>query len=107
MNEGSMFAPISIVTAIIFYAYFVLMTNFLDQTLGKMVFGLKVITLENTKVKLVNDYYFVNGLAALYQERSCIYILSLDFYRKNKGFMICLLIQLLFTNDHNDNGVII
>ncbi len=44
--ESHMFAPISIVTAIIFYAYFVLMTKFFNQTLGKMVFGLKVVDLE-------------------------------------------------------------
>ncbi|MFE8697017.1 RDD family protein [Cytobacillus sp. FJAT-53684] len=46
LNEFSIFAPISIVTAIIFYAYFVLMTRFFNQTLGKMVFGLKVVHLE-------------------------------------------------------------
>ena len=42
----NMFAPISIATAITFYAYFVLMTRFFNQTLGKMVFGLKVVDLE-------------------------------------------------------------
>lgn len=46
LNEFSIFAPISIVTAIIFYAYFVLMTRFFNQTLGKMVFGIKVVDLE-------------------------------------------------------------
>lgn len=46
LHEVSMFAPITIATAITFYAYFVLMTKFLGQTLGKMVFGLKVIDLE-------------------------------------------------------------
>jgi uncharacterized RDD family membrane protein YckC len=46
LNEYSIFAPISIVTAIIFYAYFVLMTRFFNQTLGKMVFGIKVVDLE-------------------------------------------------------------
>jgi uncharacterized RDD family membrane protein YckC len=43
--ETNLFAPISIATAITFYAYFVLMTKFFGQTLGKMVFGLKVIGL--------------------------------------------------------------
>jgi uncharacterized RDD family membrane protein YckC len=41
-----MFAPIAIVTAIIFYGYFVLMTKIFGQTIGKMVFGLKVVTLD-------------------------------------------------------------
>ncbi|WP_051348551.1 RDD family protein [Peribacillus kribbensis] len=32
--------------ALVFYLYFLLMTKFLRQTLGKMVFGLKVISLK-------------------------------------------------------------
>src|SRR5690625_300983 len=32
-----------IVSAIVFYIYFLLMTKFYGQTLGKMIFGLKVI----------------------------------------------------------------
>lgn len=50
LNEASMFAPVSIVTAVIFYAYFVLMTKFFGQTIGKMVFGLKVISLQDQKL---------------------------------------------------------
>jgi|tagenome__1003787_1003787.scaffolds.fasta_scaffold20132643_2 uncharacterized RDD family membrane protein YckC len=50
INEASMFAPVSIVTAVTFYAYFVLMTKFFGQTIGKMVFGLKVIALEGQKL---------------------------------------------------------
>jgi uncharacterized RDD family membrane protein YckC len=46
LYEQSMFAPISIGTAFIFYAYFVLMTKIFGQTIGKMVFGLRVVTLE-------------------------------------------------------------
>jgi uncharacterized RDD family membrane protein YckC len=47
VHETSMFAPISIITAIFFYAYFVLMTKFLGQTVG---FGLKVVSLDNHKL---------------------------------------------------------
>jgi uncharacterized RDD family membrane protein YckC len=37
-------------TGIVFFLYFVLMTKFLNQTLGKMIFGLKVVALkEETK----------------------------------------------------------
>lgn len=46
MWEFNMFAPISFTSAIIFYLYFVLMTKFFKQTLGKMVFGLKVVGLK-------------------------------------------------------------
>lgn len=48
--EFNMFAPISIASAIIFYLYFVLMTKYFHQTLGKMVFGLKVIDLKSEKI---------------------------------------------------------
>ena len=39
-----------ITTGIVYYAYFVLMTKFLSQTLGKMIFGLKVVTLKQEKM---------------------------------------------------------
>ncbi|MCS0671094.1 RDD family protein [Cytobacillus firmus] len=50
LHESNLFAPISIATAITFYAYFVLMTKFFGQTLGKMVFGLKVVNLKGKKL---------------------------------------------------------
>lgn len=50
LAEFNMFAPISIASAIIFYLYFVLMTKFFNQTLGKMVFGIKVVDLKNDQL---------------------------------------------------------
>lgn len=44
--DSNLFAPISISSAVVFYLYFVLMTKFFRQTLGKMVFGLKVVELD-------------------------------------------------------------
>lgn len=35
-----------IATTIVFYVYFVLMTKYFSQTLGKMIFGLKVVSLK-------------------------------------------------------------
>ncbi len=49
LTDGSMFSAISIVSAIIFYGYFILMTKKLGQTLGKMIFGLRVIHLTGEK----------------------------------------------------------
>jgi uncharacterized RDD family membrane protein YckC len=48
--ESGMFAPIAIITAMTYYLYFVLMTKFLGQTLGKMVFGIKVVDLSGGKL---------------------------------------------------------
>lgn len=50
LHNGDFFAPITIATAITFYGYFVLMTKFFGQTLGKMVFGLRVIPLRDEKL---------------------------------------------------------
>lgn len=50
LYELSLFAPLTIFTAITFYTYFVLMTKFLGQTLGKMVLGIKVIDLQGRKL---------------------------------------------------------
>ncbi|MDZ5472520.1 RDD family protein [Bacillus sp. 31A1R] len=48
--EVNIFSPITIATAITFYGYFVLMTKFFGQTLGKMAFGLKVVNLDGNSL---------------------------------------------------------
>lgn len=50
LSASGIFTPINIASALIFYLYFVLMTKFFGQTLGKMVFGLKVIPLNDEKL---------------------------------------------------------
>jgi uncharacterized RDD family membrane protein YckC len=50
-NNSFIFSPVSIATAIIFFGYFVLMTKYLNQTLGKMIFGLKVISIKEENVR--------------------------------------------------------
>ncbi|WP_423410786.1 RDD family protein [Heyndrickxia sp. MSNUG] len=49
VKEG-IFSPVSIATAVVFYLYFVLMTRYYRQTLGKMVFGLKVVDLRGNRL---------------------------------------------------------
>lgn len=44
------YAPIGIITSLIFYLYFVLMTLFLKQTVGKMIFGIRVISIKQDKL---------------------------------------------------------
>ena len=50
LAKANMFAPASIAAAVIFYLYFVLMTKYFNQTLGKMVFGLKVVDLKSDQL---------------------------------------------------------
>lgn len=45
-NEPSFLPMHTVLTGVIFYLYFVLMTKYLQQTLGKMVFGIKVVAKE-------------------------------------------------------------
>lgn len=42
VSDSTWYAPFTIVSGLIFYAYFVLMTKLFKQTVGKMVFGIKV-----------------------------------------------------------------
>lgn len=49
-GESSMFSPATIATTIVFYAYFILMTKYFKQTLGKMVFGLRVVDLAEERL---------------------------------------------------------
>ncbi len=46
-SQSFLFSPASIATTIVLYGYFILMTKYFKQTLGKMVFGLKVIDLKH------------------------------------------------------------
>ena len=47
------YAPIGIITGLIFYAYFIVMTKFFNQTVGKMIFGLRVVSLNNEDITLL------------------------------------------------------
>ena len=49
-NTFSFLSAEVIATTIVFYVYFVFMTKFFSQTLGKMIFGLKVVTLKEEKM---------------------------------------------------------
>src|SRR5690606_30239281 len=42
-TETSWYAPFAIMSAIVFYGYFVLMTKFFRQTVGKMIMGIRVV----------------------------------------------------------------
>lgn len=44
LQATNWYAPIVIISGVIYYTYFVLMTKFFTQTVGKMIFGLKVVT---------------------------------------------------------------
>lgn len=51
LNNPVWYAPFTLITAAIFYAYFVLMTKLCSQTVGKMIFGIEVISKDGGKLK--------------------------------------------------------
>lgn len=42
MTSTNWYAPFAVLSVVVYYAYFVLLTKFLKQTVGKMIFGLRV-----------------------------------------------------------------
>ncbi|GIN38763.1 MULTISPECIES: RDD family protein [Heyndrickxia] len=48
--DSSMFSPFTIASVLIFYFYFILMTKYFHATIGKMVFGLRVISLKESRL---------------------------------------------------------
>jgi uncharacterized RDD family membrane protein YckC len=50
-SDEPAFLPLELLlTGAVFYLYFIIMTKFLQQTLGKMIFGLKVISAEGNSL---------------------------------------------------------
>ncbi|WP_391202576.1 RDD family protein [Psychrobacillus sp. L4] len=50
INDPTWYAPFTLITSFLFYTYFVLMTKFFNQTVGKMIFGILVISKNNDKL---------------------------------------------------------
>lgn len=51
INDPVWYAPFSLISAILFYSYFVVMTKLCNQTVGKMIFGIRVISKDGSKLK--------------------------------------------------------
>lgn len=50
LSKAGVFSAYAITAGLIFYLYFIILTKYFGQTLGKMVFGLKVISLKETSL---------------------------------------------------------
>ncbi|MDA1477614.1 RDD family protein [Bacillus changyiensis] len=78
------FSLYSITTTIVFFAYFVLMTKGFKQTLGKMVFGLKVVSLHPEK-GLTWDGILFREVIGRYINSIYITYFAVVFSRKKQG----------------------
>ncbi|ANU12707.1 hypothetical protein B481_1251 [Planococcus halocryophilus Or1] len=47
------YGPFAVVSAVIFYGYFVLMTKFFGQTVGKMIMGIRVVSLKSDNLSIM------------------------------------------------------
>ncbi|WP_313891575.1 RDD family protein [Psychrobacillus sp.] len=50
LNNPVWYAPFTLLTAILFYAYFIVLTKFFGQTIGKMIFGIRVVAKNGEKL---------------------------------------------------------
>ncbi len=84
--QDSMFAPAAVATAIVMYTYFTVMTKLYGQTLGKMVFGLKVLS-ERHEVLTWNDV-LIREVIGKFIAKTLLFIgfLAVAFSKKKKGF---------------------
>ena len=65
LDDTKWYAPIAIISGVVYYTYFVLMTKICSQTLGKMIFGLKVVQINGEKL---------TWLTVIFRELVCRFI---------------------------------
>lgn len=82
--ETTWYAPFTIVSAVIFYSYFVLMTKILGQTLGKMIFGLRVIA-DNGEPLTWGAVLFREWIGRFISVKTVIFYLLVAVVPNNKG----------------------
>ncbi|MBS4173818.1 RDD family protein [Bacillus sp. FJAT-49736] len=84
LQDSRMFSPMAIAAAITFYLYFVLMTKLTGQTIGKMVFGLKVISMKEPKPSW-GTILFREGIGRYISTTILILYLIVAFTPKKQG----------------------
>jgi uncharacterized RDD family membrane protein YckC len=75
----------SLSTTLVFLLYFFLMTLFFHQTLGKMVFGLRVISLDKKKKKLTWSSLLFREVVGRYIHKFSILYLVVGVTPKKQG----------------------
>jgi len=81
-NSGDFLSPYSITSAIFFYTYFVFMTKFFGQTLGKMIFGIKVIPLKDPQLTWIT--VLIRELAGRYISASFLLLYTIAAFTPKK-----------------------
>ncbi|MBS7345844.1 MAG: RDD family protein [Caryophanon sp.] len=83
-EEYIWYAPYTIASAIVFYGYFVLMTKLVGQTVGKMIFGLRVIA-DNGKPLTWGAVLFREWIGRFISVKTVVFYLLVAVVPNNKG----------------------
>ena len=78
------FSPTIVASAVVFYLYFILMTKWSGQTLGKMIFGLKVISLKE-KTLSWSTVLFREGIGRFINKKFIILYAIVGIHPKKQG----------------------
>ncbi|MDM5299078.1 RDD family protein [Bacillus pumilus] len=81
---GGWFSPYSVTTTIVFLLYFAILTKIFHQTLGKMVFGIKVVSLQPEK-ELTWDVIFFREIVGRYINTLSVLYAVVGFSPKKQG----------------------
>lgn len=88
ISQSFMFSPATIATTILWFSYFILMTKYFKQTLGKMVFGLRVVDLKDDELSW-KTVLFREGIgryiAGVYAPLTFVVYLVAAFTNKKQG----------------------
>jgi uncharacterized RDD family membrane protein YckC len=85
VQDSGWLSPVNAAMALIFYLYFIIMTKRFGQTIGKMVFGLKVISL--TDERLTWSTVIFRELIGRYISKTALFLgyVVVAFTKKKRG----------------------
>lgn len=84
LSEKHWYSPMSIVSGVFYYAYFAILTKYWQQTVGKMIFGLKVKGKNGEKLDWLT-VLFRELVGRFISNKIPIIYLMVAFMPKNKG----------------------
>ncbi|MEK9199118.1 RDD family protein [Ureibacillus sp. FSL E2-3493] len=83
-SEERWYSPMTIISGLFYYAYFVLTTKYWQQTIGKMIFGLKVKSLHEEKLGWLT-VLFREVVGRFISNKLPIIYIMVAFMPSNKG----------------------
>ncbi|WP_042474632.1 RDD family protein [Bacillus ndiopicus] len=81
------YAPLAIISTIVYYSYFAIMTKFWQQTVGKMIFGLRVVRTDGQQLDWLTVLF--REIIGRFMSNTIFYLpyLIVAFAPKNQGLL--------------------